>query len=453
MQHQSILGECAVPSPGFDFPLVKDGVNPQLDIKDVKTGDAPSKVSNSGENVDELSETDCEAINSIISQLSSWMDAKRQRESNIRNQKSFEEKPHTYCRPFVTLAYAQTLDGMIAARVASRDYIDEQQTTSNLKLSCPQSFVLTHRLRNMHDAIMVGGSTFLLDAPRLNVRVSSKITRESMIEQQPIPVVLDTHLHSLQKLLWGKVIQNSSDGEEYRDHWMPKDMFPENIRAQNPVICCSSDAARLFLDYLELFQQQQTPLKKVDELPGQLNRQQKRVYVVTVYKMVDERNDHEGDLFLPIKISIQTTHDGRNRQKETLAQSDTTTTTTFTLLPCQIHKNCKMLDLEYTLGQLNKQLQIESVMVEGGASVLSSFLNKCLSANDGKTAENRFVDCVCATISASLIGMRGLPVFGEFDIFRGQDPDESTSEYPNPLVLRDGRFVTLGRDSIFLGRL
>jgi hypothetical protein len=228
-------------------------------------------------------------------------------------------------------------------------------------------------------------------------------------------------------------------------------MFPENIRAQNPVICCSSDAARLFLDYLELFQQMQTPIKKVDEFPGQLNRQHKRVYMVTVYKMVDENNDHEDDFFLPIKISIQTTHGGRSRQKEPLSQSDTTTTT-FTLLPCQIHKNNKMLDLEYILGQLYKQFQIESVMVEGGGGVLSSFLNECLYANDGKIGDKRLVDCVCATISTSLIGMRGLPVFGGFDVARGEYNHESTGVYPTPVTFRDGGFFTLGRDTIFLGR-
>lgn len=450
MNHRSILGECAISSPVFDCPLIQEVVKSPSNIKYAGTSDARGKFSNADENVEDLSESDSDAIVSIISHLSSWMDIKRQRESNKSNQKPFEEITQTCSRPFVTLAYAQTLDGMIAAKVVSNDNTEEPQTTSNLQLSCHQSLVLTHRLRNMHDAIMVGGSTFLLDSPRLNVRLSSKITRESVIEQ-PIPIVLDTHLNSLQKILWGKIIRNSSDVEEFRDNEMPKDMFPENIRAQNLVICCSSDAARLFLDYLELFQQQQTPLKKVDEFPGQLNRQHKRVYMVTVYKMVDEKNDHEDDFFLPIKISIQTTHHGRSKQKESLSQSDTATTT-FTLLPCQIHKNSKMLDLEYILRQLYKQFRIESVMVEGGAGVLSSFLNECLNAYDGKIGDKRFVDCVCATISTSLIGMRGLPVFGGFDVVRGECNHESKRVDPTPLTLRDGRFFTLGRDTIFLGR-
>src|SRR5208337_2984807 len=48
-------------------------------------------------------------------------------------------------RPLVTLSYAQSLDGSIAARPGRP-----------LTLSGPQSMVLTHGLRSFHDAILVG---------------------------------------------------------------------------------------------------------------------------------------------------------------------------------------------------------------------------------------------------------------------------------------------------------
>lgn len=387
--------------------------------------------------------SDAAAIKAVTSQISSWMNMKRQHDLSKTQAKLFEDRVHTRHRPFVTLAYAQTLDGMIAAKTSNDD---SAQTTSNLQLSCPQSFVLTHKLRNMHDAILVGGSTFLTDSPRLNVRLSSSIMRESLIEQ-PIPVVLDTNLNSLQKLLWGKVIPAPNDDEE-EAHEMPQDMHPENIRASNPVLCCSSDAAKLFLDHLESFQQNQKPVKKVDEFPGQLNRQQKRVYRITVYKMVDDENDHEEDMYLPIKISVQVTLEGNKVESETV-------TTTFTLLPCQLHNNGEILDLQHVLHQLNRQFEIDSVMVEGGATILSSFINECIgSRKDKKSGKNfgwKLVDCICASISPSIIGKRGVHSLGEFDVANQKRSNDEPSV--TPMSLRDGQFLSLGRDCLFLGRL
>jgi GTP cyclohydrolase II len=78
-------------------------------------------------------------------------------------------------RPFVTLSYAQSLDGCIAARPGQP-----------LALSGPQSLTLTHKLRAAHDAILVGIGTVLADNPRLNVR----LVRGS----NPQPVVVDSQL-------------------------------------------------------------------------------------------------------------------------------------------------------------------------------------------------------------------------------------------------------------------
>ena len=78
-------------------------------------------------------------------------------------------------RPFVTLSYAQSLDGCIAARPGQP-----------LTLSGSQSLILTHRLRAAHDAILVGIGTVLADNPRLDVRLVSG--------QNPQPVVVDSQL-------------------------------------------------------------------------------------------------------------------------------------------------------------------------------------------------------------------------------------------------------------------
>jgi GTP cyclohydrolase II len=78
-------------------------------------------------------------------------------------------------RPLVTLSYAQSLDGCIAARPGGP-----------LALSGPESLTLTHQLRAAHDAILVGIGTVLADDPRLNVRL--------VPGQNPQPVVVDSRL-------------------------------------------------------------------------------------------------------------------------------------------------------------------------------------------------------------------------------------------------------------------
>jgi GTP cyclohydrolase II len=77
--------------------------------------------------------------------------------------------------PFVTLSYAQSVDGSIAAR-PSRPFA----------LSSEKSFEMTHLLRSRHDALLVGINTVLVDDPRLTVRLCEG--------ENPQPVVLDSRL-------------------------------------------------------------------------------------------------------------------------------------------------------------------------------------------------------------------------------------------------------------------
>jgi riboflavin-specific deaminase-like protein len=77
----------------------------------------------------------------------------------------------------VTLSWAQTLNGAI-----SRD------RGSRTRISSEESLELTHGLRSLHDAILVGIGTVLSDDPELSVR---RITG-----RQPRPIVLDSHLRT-----------------------------------------------------------------------------------------------------------------------------------------------------------------------------------------------------------------------------------------------------------------
>ena len=78
-------------------------------------------------------------------------------------------------RPFVTLTFAQSIDGSIAARRGV-------QTA----LSGDDSLAMTHTLRTLHDAILVGIGTVLADNPLLTAR--------AVEGPDPQPIVADSHL-------------------------------------------------------------------------------------------------------------------------------------------------------------------------------------------------------------------------------------------------------------------
>ncbi len=93
--------------------------------------------------------------------------------------------------PFVTLSYAQSLDGSIAVRRGEA-----------LGLSGPQSLKLTHRLRSKHDAILVGIGTVLSDNPRLTVRLVSGVNPRPIVVDSRLRIPLDCRLFENNATPW-----------------------------------------------------------------------------------------------------------------------------------------------------------------------------------------------------------------------------------------------------------
>ena len=106
---------------------------------------------------------------------------------------------HEQQRPFVTQKWARSADG----------FMDSDRADGlPAKFSTPLTAMLVHRLRSLHDAILVGSGTALADNPRLDCRLWPG--------RSPRPVVIDRRGRLDEASLWmsNPIILTDSDDLE-----------------------------------------------------------------------------------------------------------------------------------------------------------------------------------------------------------------------------------------------
>ncbi len=158
-------------------------------------GQSPAETNGEGEEEEHLALGLAEAYRPQLDGLRARIQSRRggvEREEGSRNASLLA------ARPFVTLSYAQSLDGCLTA----------SQGTP-FPISAPASLTMTHALRAAHSAILVGIETVLADDPALTVRLVSG--------DNPQPVVLDSQLRTppdAQLLRGGVWIATTAEGAQ-----------------------------------------------------------------------------------------------------------------------------------------------------------------------------------------------------------------------------------------------
>lgn len=117
--------------------------------------------------------------------------------------------------PFACAHLAQTIDGKIATNTGKSKWIGNEE-----------NLIHAHRVRALVDAIMVGGNTFRIDKPRLDVRLVKG--------ENPVKIILANTVLALHTLSEGKTYLCSTNKLEY-DH-LPEETEIIHLQSVNGYI-------------------------------------------------------------------------------------------------------------------------------------------------------------------------------------------------------------------------
>ena len=102
-----------------------------------------------------------------------------------------DKQENAVIKPRINLAYAQSIDGSIALK--------KGQSTA---ISGPESLRLTHQMRAIHQAILVGIGTVLADDPQLTVRKTAGNDPQALILDSRLRFPLDAKLLANDRQVW-----------------------------------------------------------------------------------------------------------------------------------------------------------------------------------------------------------------------------------------------------------
>lgn len=111
---------------------------------------------------------------------------------------------HQSRQSFVTLSYAQTLDGTIGST-----------SSGPIRISGPESLYVAHQLRARHDAILVGIGTLLADNPQLTVRLVEGPSPQPVIVDSHLRMPLDARIWSHPKAPWIATLDSTTSAAQF----------------------------------------------------------------------------------------------------------------------------------------------------------------------------------------------------------------------------------------------
>lgn len=332
----------------------------------------------------------------IAARILAWQAEHRERDDKDKDNSNATSSPSKFPRPFVLASFAQSLDGQLAPwKESTASHDDDSPIGDRDDPLCNANHPQSPLYRR------VTAANFPLSGPK-----SLRLTHHLRAIHDGVLVggrTLSTDNPRLNNRLWGDENAEGGDGNGTSTPEVPASWRHQPI----PIVV-------------------DTTLRHVTSLGPRLRAQN---LVVACGLGMMPHDDVEA-----LKRRIPAVSD-------VLLCPMTTTVprssgdTTFAAAPVEVPPN---IDLHHLLYELRNRCNIQTLMVEGGAELLTSFFQQGL------------VDAVCITIAPTVLCGGVGPTLGSHPVdLREPNPSETRSpsaSEPPP------QFVLLGGDCIFLGK-